>query len=595
MCGIVGHIKAKGTIDPLVFEPMIDLLAHRGPDGRGSHYNAEGNIAFGHRRLSFLDLGENGKQPFLNQDGNIWVSFNGEIYNYLELKEELRSRFEFRTQTDTEVLLAAYQVWGIEFINKIKGMFAFALYDEKKKSLYLARDRFGIKPLYYGLPASNELVFASELKSIRASKAFPKELNYSAISDYFVYRYIPSPKSIWKGIHKVPPAHYLKLDLSDFSYKLHEYWKLEASKNEISEAEMVTETNRLIDQSVREHLRSDVSIGSFLSGGYDSSALVAKMTQNFLSPNAFTIGFESWGASEHQYAKIVADHLKIPLDETIVDQSSLKEIDKMPIMYDEPIADISIIPTHLVSKLASYKNKAVFSGEGADELFGGYTWQHEYFEKRYSKNWLQKIKKLISSENDLDFYSRSMAMGWFDQSELEQLLQPNLHASIPDDVHWFYKKHLNKGLSPMKRIQQLDIKCFMGELVLTKIDRASMYHSLEVRVPFLDHHLFEKIFSYPEETYIDPNQTKKLLYESIKKSLPASILKRKKQGFVGPDQYYMNISFYKQQLRNSKLVAFGIVNQSYIDQLLKRNYDWRLWKILVLEKWVGHWMSDKQD
>lgn len=592
MCGIVGHIRRKGVINKSLFESMIDLLAHRGPDGRGSHFNPKGNIAFGHRRLSFLDLGENGKQPFLNKDGSIWLSFNGEIYNYLELREELKNEYDFITESDTEVLLAAYQVWGIKFLQKIKGMFAFALYDEKKERVYLARDRFGVKPLYYGISDQNDIVFASELKSILASKIFPRKIDYSSFCDYFVYRYIPSPKTIWQGIKKLPPAHFLELDLNASSTSLKEYWKLEAADQSVSEDEMIKETDQLINRSVKEHLRSDVSIGTFLSGGYDSSALAAIMVQNHKKPNAFTIGFESWRASEHQYAQIVADHLKIPLDKTIVNQSSLEEVEKMPLMYDEPIADISIIPTHLVSKLASAKNKAVFSGEGADELFGGYTWQHQYFQKRYSKNWSQIIRNLILRESDLDFYSRSMAMGWFDQNELKQLLQPELHASIPEDVHWFYRKHLNQSLSPMKRIQQLDIKCFMGELVLTKIDRASMYHSLEVRVPFLDHHLFEKVFSYPEKDYIDQRQTKKLLFHNIKKLLPSTILKRKKQGFVGPDRYYMNIDFYKKELADSALVKDGIINRNYLNQLLSKQYDWRLWKILIMEKWYCHWLGN---
>ena len=592
MCGIVGYIRKKGMVNRLLFESMIDLLAHRGPDGRGSHYNPKGNIAFGHRRLSFLDLGENGKQPFLNQDGSIWLSFNGEIYNYRELKQELKSQFEFRTQTDTEVLLAAYEVWGVEFINKIKGMFAFALYDDKKKKLYLARDRFGIKPLYYGISDQNDLVFASELKSILASKIFPRKIDYSSFCDYFVYRYIPSPKTIWQGIKKLPPAHFLEVDLENFNTKLTEYWKLKSAEQDLELSEMVSEVKEKIKLSVSEHLRSDVEIGTFLSGGYDSSGLAAFMTAGDKKPNAFSIGFKDWSKSEHHYAELVANHLSMIIDSTIVDSKSLNEIEIMPQVYDEPIADISIIPTYLVSALARKKNKAVFSGEGADELFGGYTWQHDYFKKKYPTNILQKFKNSLKGSDDIEYYANSMAMGYFDQGELKQMLRPEYHQFIPKDVHWFYRQHLKPNLTPMKRVQFLDIKCFMGELVLTKIDRASMANSIEVRVPFLDHQIAETVFSFPELKYIDPNQTKKLLFECIKDLLPNQVLNRKKQGFVGPDDYYMDQSFYRNLLLNSKLVEFGVIKAEYVEQLLSKDYDWKLWKIAVMEKWFKQWIAE---
>jgi asparagine synthase (glutamine-hydrolysing) len=249
----------------------------------------------------------------------------------------------------------------------------------------------------------------------------------------------------------------------------------------------------------------------------------------------------------------------------------------------------------MVSALARKEVKAVFSGEGADEIFGGYTWQHDFFNQTYNKSWVQKIKNIFKPKNSVEFYAQSMAMGWFDSKELKQLLHPNLHASIPKDVHWFYRSNFRKELSPFKAIQHMDIKCFMGELVLTKIDRASMANSLEVRVPFLDHRLFEKIFSVEETNYIDQNQTKKVLFETLKDKLPSEILQRKKQGFVGPDSYYMDIDFYRKELGNCNLVKLKIIQKEYVDSLLKESYNWKLWKILIFEKWFTYWIVNHKE
>jgi hypothetical protein len=257
----------------------------------------------------------------------------------------------------------------------------------------------------------------------------------------------------------------------------------------------------------------------------------------------------------------------------------------------EPFSDAAYIPLSILCQSISGKHKVVLAGEGADEIFGGYTWQHQYFEEIYNKDWLRKIKSLFKKRGTVNYYAHAMSMGWFDKNELEHMLTPALHQYIPSDVHWFYRKHYNNKLTRLKSIQYLDMKCFMGELVLTKIDRASMANSLEVRVPFLDHKLFEKVFLLDEKQYFKQHQTKFLLYENIKKFLPQSILDRKKQGFVGPDNYYMNIEYYKKELANSNLVKHNIINQSYIDNLLKQDYNWKLWKILIMEKWFSHWVD----
>lgn len=589
MCGIVGYISLHKKIDSTVFEQMLNTLEHRGPDDFGVFYSHVQNIALGHRRLSFIDLSSAGKQPLCNVQKNIWVTFNGEIYNYLELKKELESDYVFRTNTDTEVLIAAYEKWGVKFVSKLKGMFAFALYDEIKQKMFLFRDRFGIKPLYYYIN-DGVLIFASEIRAIIASKLTSKTIDFSAFSDYFVYRYIPSPKTIWNDIKKIPPAHYLEIDTQSLTSTIHEYWQLFSDDNTVNTKELIKEVNAILINSVSEHLRADVPIGSFLSGGYDSSALAMYMKQLGCTPETFSIGFSNWDKSEHLFAKIVADYLEIPNEGVIADKKSLELVDLMPTIYDEPIADISIVPTYMVSKLAKRKVKAVLSGEGADEIFGGYTWQHDFFQLSYPETVLKKVKSIFQSSDTVGFYAQAMAMGWFDKEELQKMLHPNLHQFIPEDVHWFYRKHFRTDLSPLKSIQYLDIKCFMAELVLTKIDRASMANSLEVRVPFLDHTIIEKIFKLDEKQYFKEAQTKYLLFENLKGKLPNEILERKKQGFVGPDSYYMDMNFYRRELKNCKLVEFKVINQEYLDGLLKETYNWKLWKILIMEKWFSMWV-----
>lgn len=589
MCGITGYINIHNKISQSVIQQMTDALLHRGPDGGDTYIAENGHYALGHRRLSFLDLSEQGKQPMKGSSGKVFITFNGEIYNFPELKKELANDYDFKTSTDTEVILAGYQKWGIGVVNQLKGMFAFALLDEEKQQLYLVRDRFGIKPLYYTIQ-HNQLAFASELKAIHAANVVSKEIDFSAFADYFVYRYIPSPKTIWKNIHKLPPAHYAAIDLKNLNCDLVEYWKLPVDNQQQNDQQMIEEVGTILQESVRQHMYADVPVGSFLSGGYDSSALVSYMDQLGQKPTTFSIGFSKWEKSEDHFAKIVANHLNVPNEAVVADKASLRLIDRMATVYDEPIADISIVPTYMVSQLARSRVKAVLSGEGADELFGGYTWQHDFFNQQYPSSVLDKLKRKLFKNDPVSYYANAMAMGWFDREELRKMLHPDLHQYIPEDVHWFYRQHFKKNLSPLKSIQYMDIKCFMGELVLTKVDRASMANSLEVRVPFLDHELFEYVFKLDEKKYFRKDQTKYLLYKNIEKQLPKEILERKKQGFVGPDSYYMDIKWYQDQLKNSRLVALNIVNQQYIDDLFNESYNWKLWKLLIMEKWFQQWV-----
>lgn len=592
MCGIAGWVDFKKQVDENIFTEMRDSLIHRGPDDFGNFFSVNRQVALGHRRLSFLDLSEAGHQPMSNEDATIWIVLNGEIYNFRELANVLKEKGHiFKSTSDTEVLIHGYEEWGIDgLLKKIKGMFAFALLDEKQEQLYLVRDRFGIKPLYYHT-SPDRLIFASELKAIMKSGVIDREINYSAFSDYFVYRYVPSPKTIWKNINKLSPAHYLRFGTKNGKSELVQYWNLIATNNSQNSVQLANEIGEMIYKSVSQHSRSDVEIGSFLSGGYDSSAIVYYLSQLNSSLKTFSIGFENWDASEHQFAEIVADQFKVSNKSLIAGKNSLDVLENLSTVYDEPIADISIIPTYLVSQLASGEVKAVMSGEGADELFGGYEWQKQYYAEWHPAQFTSRIKNIFKSRSDsaVSQYANYMSMGNFEYDNLTQLLNPDLHKHVERDSHWFYRQHYNSGLSPLKSFQYMDIKCFMGELVLTKIDRASMAHSLEVRVPFLDHELFEKIFSIDEQVYFKSDVTKYLLYMNIKDKVPKQILNRNKQGFVGPDAYYMDISWYSDIILNGKLISEGIINKPFVDTLFETKDHWRLWKIAVMENWFNKW------
>jgi asparagine synthase (glutamine-hydrolysing) len=590
VCGIVGHISTL-EIELNEIQKACVSLKHRGPD-RQNAVKISDHIGLGHTRLSFLDLGEGGKQPMPSEDEKHWISFNGEIYNYLELREELKTNYNFQSNSDTEVLLAAYKKWGMDMLNRLEGMFAFALLDKEANTLFLARDQFGIKPLYYYQDGQN-LIFASELKAFNAFGSFEKQLDFSSMCDYFVYRYVPSPKTIWQNTYKVPPAHYLKIDCNTLKTSLTEYWILESESQACDKKTLVQQVDHALSEGIKKHIRADVPVGAFLSGGYDSSTIATYLHRSNYQALTFSLGFEGWQGSEHPYAKQVANVLGLENQQLILNEESIDEVKHLPTVFDEPIADISVVPTYLLSKLAKQSVKATFSGEGADELFVGYHWQKAFYRLNHPKKISEKFKVLFSPPDPIQFYSQAMAMGQFDRKELKKMLHPRLHTFIPEDTAWFYTKHLKTDWSPLKQIQYLDIKCFMGELVLTKIDRASMANSLEVRVPFLNKQLFENVFSVRENCYFKPNQTKHLLRENIKDKLPANILERPKQGFVGPDSYYMQKAWNQKQLANSCLVADKIIQQSYINDLLQKDYDWRLWKILVFEKWYAHWVSQK--
>jgi asparagine synthase (glutamine-hydrolysing) len=586
MCGIAGIIDNSHSVTLQELKAMTDAIRHRGPDDEGHYLNPAASVGLGHRRLSFLDLSAHGRQPLSNEDGTVWITFNGEIYNYAEIKQELvQLGHRFRSSTDSEVLVHAYEQWGVAMLSRLIGMWAFAIWDDNKKTLFAARDRFGIKPFYFGTQ-NGRFVFASEIKAIVALQGFKRTLNKTAFADYFNYRYVPAPNTIWNEVNKLPPAHYLMV--KNGTYTTHEYWQLKGNNQTQNQEQIAKEIDELLFNSVKQHAVSDVPIGAFLSGGYDSSAIAHYLHKMNYPLQTFSIGFNHWENSEHHFAELVAKQLGAAHTSYLVDDAHLELLDHLAWVYDEPLADISTLPTFMVSQVAAKKVKAVMSGEGSDEIFVGYNWQRAFQQQSF---WQQAKSFFSASPNNyvVDYYAEAMAMGRFDGEEQKKLLHPDLHQYIPRNSDWFYTKQFDKKLSPLKAIQRMDIKCFMGELVLTKIDRASMANSLEVRVPFLDHRLFEKIFSLHENQYHQPQQTKSLLYAQLKKVFPQEILQRKKQGFVGPDKFYQNIDWYKEVLANSSLVKDQLIQQSAVDSYIRQGENWKLWKVVVMELWYRKW------
>ncbi len=585
MCGIVGQVELRGSVDRDRLAAMRDSLEHRGPDDAGSWLSPSGRVGLGHRRLSFLDLSSAGHQPMPSEDQRLWLTLNGEIYNHRELRRQLEARgHRFRSACDAEVVLHGYEEWGRGVLERLSGMFAFGLWDDQEQELFLARDRFGIKPLYY-FADGDRLLFASEAKALLAHPAVPREVDWTAVCDYLVYRYVPSPKCIFKGLAKLPPACSLRFG-REGTLTVREYWTLPPGDRQLPFDDAVTAVDAQLESAVRRHLESDVALGSFLSGGYDSSALVLYLDRIGYRAETFAIGFTDWPGSEHRYAELVAAQFGLEHHSRVLGPESLALVHRLARVYDEPLADISTVPTFAVSHLAARRVKAVLSGEGADEIFCGYTWQRDFMST------LGAPAAGNPSTNDLvAFYAGAMAMGSFDRDRLAGLLHPDLHAHLPDDPWWFYRGLVRPELPPLQRIQWLDLKAFMGELVLTKVDRASMANSLEVRVPFLDHELVELLFGFDPEVYFRAGEQKPLLRANLAGRLPESILQRTKQGFVGPDSYYQNVAWYRALLGDSRLVRDGVLQGPAVEALFATADHWRLWKVAVLELWYREWLT----
>jgi asparagine synthase (glutamine-hydrolysing) len=590
MCGIIGQINKNQKINVSVFDKMRDTLIHRGPDGFGTEVLNDGLVSFGHRRLSIIDLSDHAKQPMCNEDKTIWLTFNGELYNFMSLKNELVNKGHiFVSNSDSEVLIHGYEEWGMRrLLERIKGMFSFAIWDESKKKLFAARDRFGIKPFVY-YKGESEFIFASELKAVASYPNFKKEIDEFAISDFLIYSYIPFDKTVWKNTYKLPPAHYLEFDFETFSLKTERYWKLKTSENIIDDVVAIEKANELIRKSTQEHLLSDVPVGLFLSGGYDSTTLLMHMADLGYDISSFTIGFENTEQSEHEQAAIVAKQFNSKHEVKMFDEKTdvLKLMKKMSHYYDEPFAANSMINTFVVSELASQKCKVVLSGEGSDEVFGGYKWHQKidsYYNNFRLKDRIKNILKgnLTKKSVYLDLYNRSMTGVMKDIFSCDSI-NPQLKEKIKERGLWYFGKFYHQDLDEVKRCQYIDTHSFIPDHCLFRADISSMAHSLEVRVPFLDHEIFEFVFGLNKSVYFKKGSKKFLVEENLRKRVPKEILEMPKRGFSFHNLDSIFDSRFEVMILNGNLVKEGILTNNIDFNNMSDHFKFHL---LNLELWM---------
>lgn len=633
MCGIAGFVdfNKKSNLD--ILKRMTDVSDHRGPDDSGYKFDSSENveIGLGHRRLSILDLTSHGHQPMRFE--SIDIVYNGEVYNFNEIKQELEDLgYDFESHSDTEVILKAYHKWGLEAVHKFNGMFAMAIYDRNISKLFLIRDRSGIKPLFY-YHKNNTLLFASELKSMHQHHAFKKEIDIDAVALFLQLQYIPEPHSIFKSCFKLRAGHFLEIDLVTQKIEEKVYWDVidhyNKPKLDISEEEAIEETEKLLKSAFEYRMVSDVPVGIFLSGGYDSS-LVTSILQHQRSEKlkTFTIGFHENGFDEAPYAKQVAEYLGTEHHEYYCTQKdALAIIPKLATIYDEPFSDASAIPTTLVSQLARQEVTVSLSADGGDEIFAGYdkySRTMEYY-KYFSKvpNFLkssvasmmggvnpnsipllkdtfnfniryEKMQNMLMAKNAVDIMKNTSLFLTFNEvnnllNNRAKILSTNLDKGNLLESH-------NDDINSMLAI---DYKTFMVDDILTKVDRATMSVSLEGREPFLDYRIIEFVSSLPSHYKYQNGRKKHILKEITHKYLPKEMMDRPKMGFVVPIQEWFKDElkeYFLHYLDEQRLKKEGIFNVQEVVKLRdnylnggKENID-NLWSMLMFEMWYEKWM-----
>lgn len=591
MCGILAQVNFNTPINQLDFNTMRDTMTHRGPDGAGSEFFEHGKVGLGHRRLSIIDLSSSGKQPMCNEDETLWLTFNGEIYNYKELRQILQAKgHEFKSNSDSEVLIHGYEEWGTSLVDHLKGMFAFGIWDTKDKTLFLARDRFGIKPLCYYQDV-NTFIIASELKAIVTASNVPSRLNPDALADYFVYRYIPSPKSIWQDIYKLPPAHCMLIE-GDGSNKKWCYWTPEFGHKTISNKDAVEQLDHLLESSINEHLTSDVPVGLLLSGGMDSTTLAHYLNRRGLSPNTFSIGFKNLAKSEHEDAKLVAEEFNTIHHELMIENEFSGLVDKLAYFFDEPLGGTAFLPTYLVTKLASQHVKVILGGHGGDEVLAGYNWHHKLYADWNLKT-LPIVKRWIQGDQKFLLNKAFKARAWtkWHYQDLNQLLNPDLlNKTNSKQDHDFFSTHYTPLNSPIKNAQSIDLSMFNNEFNLSFLDKASMANSVEGRVPLLDHKLVEWILSIDEKAYFKHGQNKNILKQLLKQQVPEQILQKPKNGFGFKIHRCLPLTQMKKEIMDSDcFIRSGIFNHTFIDQVFKSEHPAKIWSLYIFSKWFDHW------
>jgi asparagine synthase (glutamine-hydrolysing) len=622
MCGLAGILRLDGGLaDQALLRSMTDAIAHRGPDGDG--FFSDGPVALGHRRLAIIDL-VTGDQPMIGDGGLAAVVFNGEIYNFKELRGELRARgATFRTTSDTEVVLRAYEAWGVECLSRLRGMFAFAIWDRSRRRLFLARDRVGVKPLVYAWDGKR-LLFASEIKALLQDSALSRDLDWEALRDYLTLHYIPSPRTIFRSVRKLPPASYLLLNLERAEPEIYRYWDLRfAPDPRPSEAEWREGLRWHLQDAVQSHLVSDVGIGAFLSGGMDSSTVVALMAQGSEGRiRTFSIGFDDSGFDELQHAREVARRYGTQHFEYIVKPDALESLSNLAWQFDEPFADSSALPTYHVCKITREHVTVALSGDGGDENFVGYTryaraqrlhanldmfpsvlmrplWRLAGRLLPYGTRGQGYLEMLGS--RPVDRYFRLVA---YQRSEgLRRLLSSDARSHVEPVVEPSeFRRLAAAGKAPdyASTLQYVDVHSYLPEDILTKVDRTSMAVSLEARVPFLDHVLMEYVATMPTGVKFSEGGGKVILKRAMASDLPAGILERPKMGFAVPLASWFRrelTDYVREILTGRRTCERGLVDPAAVSELLaehesgRHDRSARLWAILCLEQWARRWLD----
>ncbi len=621
MCGIAGYYSPNNAFSEAELHAMTNALAHRGPDAFG--FYSDNFIGLGHRRLSILDLSDSANQPMHSADNRYVMVYNGEVYNYREIAAELKQqhKIDFRTSSDSEVILEAYVYYGSEFVQKLNGMFAIAIYDKQQHELLIFRDRIGIKPLYYFWDGQN-FAFASELNALTQISSVPQEIDRNAIYHFLHLGFIPAPHSIYQSIKKLESGKWLKI--SENKIESHKYWSVNKHISEkiiIKEKEAIVRLSDLLMSSVQYQIKSDVPFGVFLSGGIDSSLITANAVNlSGVKVNTFSIGFEENRYNESVYAKAIANYLGTDHHEFIVSyKDALDLIETVFDTYSEPFADSSAIPTMLVAKLAKKHVTVALSGEGGDELFlgyGAYHWARRLNNPivKASRNFIEfalsksnsKFKRhavyfKYPTENLQYSHIFSQEQYFFSFSELENMLSYNF-LNYPGSVNTerlnnfgIEINHLNRVLKPIEKQAIFDLNFCLQDDLLVKVDRASMHYSLEARVPYLDHRIVEFALNLSPKLKFRNGTTKYLLKEILFQYVPEKFFDRPKQGFAIPLEKWLKKELrflIEENLSKTVIEKYGFVKFEFVEQLINeffngKNYLYnRIWVLIVLHKWL---------
>ncbi len=607
MCGIAGLISFDNNDPGVDVSAMMDLLVHRGPDGSGIWQH--GNIALGHRRLAIIDPSQ-GQQPLLSADEKLCISFNGEIYNYRELRLELSSiGYYFRTHSDTEVLLYAYQEWGEQCLNKLRGMFAFAICDIPQNKIFIARDQLGIKPLYY-LHDKNRFAFASELQAFRCLPAVNRELDLRAIDEYLCLQYIPAPHTIFKSIKKLPPAHCITIDLNGVNKGPQEYWHLKFKPDHgKTESDWLEILDAALKSSVNAHLVADVPFGAFLSGGIDSSAVVGYMSGLMEQPvKTFSIGFTEKSYNELEYAKLVSDKWHTEHHTQIIQPESLEEmLPRLVQHYGEPFGDSSALPTYYVSKLARQHVKMVFSGDGGDESFLGYNsyirWA-QWLDEENRPLWEKMIYPIMHQLRPKRYPKRiSGPEGWQKMMGIlpyylrNTLWREEYHSNC-NEIADIMQQSFNNATDyePLQQAQYTDFQTYLPNCILTKVDIASMMNSLEVRTPIVDIKMAELIATMPPEMNMKHDDQgnrigKSLLKRLMERHYPKEFIYRRKMGFSIPVVKWFKdgdcwAGYIENRLCSPNSSLNNLFNPKQIKRIAHGDRPDAIWVLLMLDEWL---------